>query len=113
MIEIEGIDKALEYFNTFRSENKEGILFTENGMNRLGYSYLNKKEYKVAIQVFRMNVESYPNSWNVYDSLGEAYLVSGDREKALENYKKSIVLNPNNENGKKILNEIAISNNVK
>ncbi len=112
MIEIEGIDKALEYFKTYRSENKEGVLFTENGMNSIGYSYLEKKEFKAAIQLFKMNVESFPKSWNVYDSLGEAYLATGDKEKAIENYKKSIELNPNNENGKKILNELAMSNNV-
>jgi tetratricopeptide (TPR) repeat protein len=67
---------------------------------------LNKKDYKTAIEIFRMNVESFPDSWNAYDSLGEAYLSKGDKEKAIVNYKKSIELNPDNENGKKILKEI-------
>ncbi len=106
MIATEGIDKALEYYETFKLENREESLFSEGGMNGLGYSYLNKKEYETAIKLFEMNVESFPDSWNVYDSLGEAYLANGDTEKAIVNYKKSIELNPDNENGKNILNEI-------
>jgi tetratricopeptide (TPR) repeat protein len=52
-----------------------------------------------AIEVFRLNVEEHPRSWNVYDSLAEAYAENGQRELAIENYKKSIELNPQNTNG--------------
>lgn len=108
MIATEGIDKATEYYTAFKFTNKEDVLFSEIGMNSLGYSYLRKKEYEIAIKLFEMNVEAFPDSWNTYDSLGEAYLANGDKEKAIENYKKSIELNPDNENGIKILNEIQI-----
>ena len=87
-------------------DNDNSLLFSESGMNSLGYSYLSKKNYRTAIEIFKMNVESFPGSWNVFDSLGEAYLANGDKDKAIENYKKSIELNPDSENGKKILKEI-------
>ena len=106
LIDNGGLEKALAYYNEFKLKNENEQLFSENGMNEMGYSYLHKKEYENAIKLFEMNVESFPDSWNVYDSLGEAYLAIGNKEKAIENYKKSIELNPDNENGKKILKEM-------
>ena len=106
LIDNDGIEKAIIHYRDFKLKNKNKILFSESGMNDMGYSYLSKKEYEIAIKLFEMNVESFPDSWNVYDSLGEAYLAIGNKEKAIENYKKSIALNPQNENGKKILKEL-------
>lgn len=106
LIDNDGIEKALVYYNEFKLKNKNEQLFTEDGMNSMGYSYLKKKDYENALKLFKMNVESYPDSWNVYDSLGEVYLAIGNKEKAIENYKKSIDLNPDNDNGKKILKEM-------
>jgi cytochrome c-type biogenesis protein CcmH/NrfG len=53
-----------------------------------------------------MNVGIHPSSWNVYDSLGEAYMNSGRNDLAIKNYTKSIELNPDNENGRRMLEEI-------
>ncbi len=53
---------------------------------------------KDAIEIFKLNVEMFPQNANAYDSLGEAYLESGDKSLAIQNYKKSIELNPKNEN---------------
>ncbi len=47
-----------------------------------------------------------PNSFNVYDSLGEAYMAKGDKENAIKNYKKSLELNPDNENAKDMLQQL-------
>jgi proline-specific peptidase len=106
MIDEQGVKKAMEYYFSFKQENQGKFLFTENGMNNLGYTYLGKKAYEEAINIFEMNVDAYPDSWNVYDSLGEAYLKNWNIEKAKENYNKSITLNPENENGKKVLKEL-------
>ena len=51
-----------------------------------------------AIEIFKLNVEAYPQSSNVYDSLGEAYMVKGDGEQAIMNYEISLKLDPNNSN---------------
>jgi tetratricopeptide (TPR) repeat protein len=50
-----------------------------------------------------MNVETFPQSFNVYDSLGKAYMINGDTEKAIKNYKKSLELNLKNDNAQEIL----------
>lgn len=59
-----------------------------------------------AIQVFKLNVEDHPQSSNVYDSLGEAYLVDGDKALAIANYQRSIDLDPNNRNGIEALKKL-------
>ena len=70
---------------------------------------MGKEDFEKAIAVFEVNVEAFPNSFNVYDSYGEALLKQGAREEAIKNYWKSIKLNPGNANGFKVLNELGIS----
>ena len=52
-----------------------------------------------AIEIFKLNV---------YDSLGEAYMKQGEKELAIENYQKSLELNPNNQNGKDMLKKLGV-----
>ena len=79
----------------------------EAEINNLGYFLLQqKKQTDQAIRLFEFNRDLYPESWNVYDSLGEAVLAAGDKAKALEYYRKSLQLNPANENGKKVIETI-------
>jgi tetratricopeptide (TPR) repeat protein len=47
-----------------------------------------------------MNVELFPKSWNVYDSLAEAYAVKGEKGLAIQYYERSLELNPDNQNAK-------------
>jgi CubicO group peptidase (beta-lactamase class C family) len=67
----------------------------ESQINSLGYMLLNAKKYDEAIIVFKFNVKSFPRSANCYDSLGEAYLIKGDKENAKIYYKKALEINPN------------------
>jgi tetratricopeptide (TPR) repeat protein len=78
----------------------------EFDINKAGYALLAQKKYNEAIEVFQLNVKLYPNSGNVYDSLGEAYMLAGDKKKAIENYEKSIKLDPQNTNGKDMLTKL-------
>ena len=75
----------------------------EIDLNTAGYDLLFSKKVKEAIEVFKLNVKLHPESWNVYDSLGEAYAAAGDKKEAIANYEKSIQLNPNNDSGKATL----------
>ncbi len=72
--------------------------FDESELNRLGYQLLQMRKVAEAIEIFKLNVEAYPQGFNTYDSLGEAYVVHGDKELAIANYKKSLELNPKNAN---------------
>jgi Flp pilus assembly protein TadD len=55
---------------------------------------MEQKKIAAAIAVFKANVEMYPQSSNVYNCLGEAYMANGEKELAIANYKKSLELNP-------------------
>jgi CubicO group peptidase (beta-lactamase class C family) len=72
--------------------------FDEMELNRLGYELLQGKKVTEAIEIFKLNVEAYPQSANVYDSLGEAYMIHGDKELSIAAYKKSLELDPKNMN---------------
>ena len=65
----------------------------------MGYQLLSRKKLPEAIAVFELNVADFPSSWNVHDSLGEAYAAAGQREKAIASYEKSLELNPSNTSG--------------
>ena len=61
----------------------------------------------MAIEIFKLNVEAYPQCWNVYHSLGEAYMRHGEKEFAIQNYEKSLELNPQNTNAAEMLKKLA------
>jgi predicted alpha/beta superfamily hydrolase len=83
------------------------IIPPENQVNNIGYFLLQRMEdVDGAITVFEMNVANYPESANVYDSLGEAFAVSGDVDKAIRNYEKSLALDPGNDNAKNELEKL-------
>lgn len=65
------------------------IKVPENLLNQIGYQLLRTKRFDEAISAFRKNVENYPNSANVYDSLAEAYENNGQLKLAAENYEKA------------------------
>ena len=67
---------------------------TMNELNTYGYQLLNQNKNEEAIAVFKMNTENNPENANVFDSLGEGYFLSGNKELAIESFKKSLSLNP-------------------
>jgi hypothetical protein len=75
----------------------------EMRLNTEGYRLLQAGKVQEAIELFSLNARFNPDSWNVYDSLGEAYARSGKKDQAIEQYEKSLKLNPKNENGKAAL----------
>jgi len=86
-------------------EESETDPVAEALVNRMGYWLLGKDRIDEAIQLFELNVELYPEAWNVYDSLGEAQLEKGLRRDGLANYRRSLQLNPENEHARGVLAE--------
>jgi CubicO group peptidase (beta-lactamase class C family) len=99
-------EAGVKAFQDMKAKDPKNPSVDENRLNSLGYAFLREKKYAEAINVFKLNVELYPESWNVYDSLGEAYMTNGDKELAIRNYEKSLALNPNNANGARMLKQL-------
>jgi len=74
-------------------------LTTEDSLNTIGYFLLASAEKPTAVALFKLIARYYSNSWNAYDSLAEA--VTGDRHAAIRDYKKSLALDPKNENARR------------
>jgi CubicO group peptidase (beta-lactamase class C family) len=93
---LKGAGAALDRYSALKKSEpgKAG----ERMLNTLGYTLLFSGQTQDAIAVFRRNVEEYPKSSNVYDSLGEAYMKDGQKGLAIENYERSLELNPENKN---------------
>jgi tetratricopeptide (TPR) repeat protein len=100
-----GTEAGLNKFAELRSQ-KELYYFNERQFNLTGYSFLNSGKVDEAIAIFKMNVELFPDSWNVYDSLAEAYVVQGEKERAIQFYEKSLELNPDNQGAKDQLRKL-------
>ncbi|MBN1550142.1 DUF4261 domain-containing protein [bacterium] len=105
----EGLSAIIHHYDNLSKKYRQKILPPEKTINRLGYMALNQGKLDEAIKIFQCNINLYPLSANVYDSMGEACLAAGDTTKALENYKKTLELNPDNskarENIKKLQSE--------
>ena len=100
-----GMDEFMSNFEKTLADNGYKL---ENDMklNALGYTLLNQGMVNEAISVFKMNIKLFPNVPNVYDSLGEAYMIAGKKEKAIENYEKVLEMDPGNKNAASMLKKL-------
>ena len=94
-----GAAAGIARYEELSDDDGSKVFFDEAEFNMLGYRLLGEERVDGAIAVFRLNVERFPDSWNVYDSLGEAYAVKGDTELAIDLYRRSVEINPDNGNG--------------
>lgn len=94
-IVTDGAEKAIVDYRKKR-ETSLAERLDESRVNSLGYDLLRARKIDEAIAVFLLNTADFPASANTWDSLAEAYMLKGDKPQAIENYKKSLALNPNN-----------------
>jgi len=71
-------------------------------VNNLGYDLLERKEFDRSFYFFDLNVHNYPQSFNVYDSMGDYWLARGEKAKAIENFTKALSLRENPDTRKKL-----------
>jgi CubicO group peptidase (beta-lactamase class C family) len=99
-------DKAVEEYKALMKKSPEDPAIVEETLNGNGYDLLAQGNGKLAAEVFRLNTVLYPESSNAYDSYAEACMEIGETDLAIENYRKSLKLNPENINAKKKLEEL-------
>jgi tetratricopeptide (TPR) repeat protein len=105
---VTGEDGAIAFLKALNAPepNPARYRLDEEYLNAGGYALLARNKVNEAIEFFSFVVEEYPNSADAYDGLGEAYMTAGNKELAIENYKKSLELDPNNDNAKKMLEQL-------
>jgi predicted Zn-dependent protease len=102
-----GVDAALTRYRELVATDASGWRVDEAELNLVGYALLAQGDADGAVTVFEANVEAYPESFNVYDSLAEALAAAGETEEAIRNYARSLELNPDNTNAIRMLQRLA------
>ena len=106
IVRNQGVDAAIAKYKELKAANSPKYEFNENALNRLGYDLLEKDRVSDAITILKLNAEEYPKSANVYDSLGEAYAKAGNKQFAIDSYKRSLELDPKNQSAIDHLKEL-------
>lgn len=101
----QGFDHAEEVYAAMRKGSPDFRL-DESAVNSWGHELMTDNHLPEAIDIFQLNVKNYPDSGSVYDSLGEAYIKSGQKQLAIDSYKKSLERDPSNENARQKLKEL-------
>jgi imidazolonepropionase-like amidohydrolase len=97
-LQEKGAQAAINQYHELKETQFDVYEFGEDELALLGYQLLAMKKLDEAIAVLQLNVEAFPQSANAYDSLAEIFMIKGDKEAAIRNYKKSLELNPKNQN---------------
>jgi CubicO group peptidase (beta-lactamase class C family) len=103
-IQSNGIAYGISNFKKIKDDSDYYV--NENEMNVLSYVFLQEDKAKISASVLELAIEQFPKAFNLYDSYGEVLLNLGEKEKAIENYKKSIELNPDNKHGIEVLRKL-------
>lgn len=93
-----GVEAAVARYRELKAKQRESYEFAEPVLNVFGYSLLGRGNIAAAIAIFSLNVEEYPDSSNVYDSLAEAQMAAGAKSDSIRSYARSLELDPGNTN---------------
>ena len=107
-IKDSNIDEAIMFYKDAKVSQADTYNFDIEQLNSLGYQFLEKDQTEIALALFKLNVAQFPEASNPYDSLAEAYLKSGEQTLAITNYKKSLALNPANDNARDVLKSLDV-----
>jgi predicted alpha/beta superfamily hydrolase len=96
------VGKLVAHYKTLSDRFGMEMKPEEQSVNEMGYQFMNMGQMDKAKALFQLNVENYPESFNVHDSLGDYYLAVDDNQKAKECFQRSIDINPESFSGQKL-----------
>ena len=105
------VEERIALYHKLKEENSGLYDFgNETELTLYGYSFLWESNLTEAIAIFKLIISEFPDSANAYDSLGEAYLQAKDSIQALQNYEKSLLMNPDNFHAEDVIEQIKFPN---
>ena len=105
--ELRGVPQALALYSAMRADGPASA-YNPRDLNFVGYMMMRAGDSQAALKVFEENVKIYPDDWNAFDSLAEAYMNAGRKQEAIANYEKSLRMNPKNDNAVKMLKQLGV-----
>jgi len=96
------VEKIKKHYGNISAHFGFKVPVPESFANQLAYQALGMKRYAAAKALFEMNIDNNPQSFNAFDSMGDFYAATGDKTKAIENYKKALSLKEFPETRKKL-----------
>ncbi len=93
-IDAGALDDAAALYRAYRADPVRGKENTSAEMIALGYRYLSDRNVAAAVEIFRLNAESYPDDATAHYQLGEAYRYAGRTQDAVAQYRKVLELEP-------------------
>ena len=112
-IDQKNLKAAMKAYEKIQEKSQKDYDFSEGPLNTLGYHYLRQENVEAALAIFKINTENHPKSSNVWDSYAEALMEDGQKDAAIENYSKSLELNPANQNAIDMLKKLGVEVEVK
>lgn len=104
---ISSIHNTIEFIKSEKSKgNQSGYNVSEEAINNYGYELMNANKNNEAQEIFKLNTDLYPDSYNAFDSYGECLLKLDKKKEGIEAYKKSLALNPKNTNAIIVLDKV-------
>ena len=88
----EGLKAAVERYRSLWKTAQDRFRFGEGDLNGVGYWLLGQDLIDDAIEIFSLNVESYPEAVNPHDSLGDAFMAANRFEEAKASYERAVEL---------------------
>lgn len=105
-IQQHDVAAAIQQYRDLRASHPDDYDFSDDTLNDLGYDLLGNGRSADAIAIFRFYTEAFPQDANAYDSLGEAYMRTNQTALAIQNYERSLALNPENANAARMLEQL-------
>ena len=96
------LDKFEKHFSTISKKMGYKVKLPEDQINGMAYEALGNKHFKKAERFFKYNIETYPESFNVYDSMGDYYEAIGDKPNTIKYYEKALSIKENPDTRKKL-----------
>lgn len=106
IVQEKGAEEAVKAYRKLRDNDDGSYEFAEEELNNLGYFFMQQDKFEEALALFKLNVEVYPNAFNPHDSLGEAYMMLGQKKEAIASYERSLELNPKNNNARNMIQQM-------